>query len=145
MPVVPPRVASSVIHSLLHDSPVTFGSHDKAVKVQLEPVADSIRGTLDGHIVLDRATADQGRYPAVNILTSVSRLANAIWSPEQRSLIMKLKAMIAQFEDTRDPSPAARDIGTATAFGDYPAGLETPRDDLKQQAAASGSVIAKAR
>ncbi len=67
-----------------------------------EPIADSIRGTLDGHIVLDRATADQGRYPAVNILTSVSRLANAIWSPEQRSLIMKLRAMIAQFEDTRD-------------------------------------------
>jgi flagellum-specific ATP synthase len=67
-----------------------------------EPVADSIRGTLDGHIVLDRATADQGRYPAVNILTSVSRLANTIWTPEQRSLIMKLKAMIAQFEDTRD-------------------------------------------
>jgi flagellum-specific ATP synthase len=67
-----------------------------------EPVADSIRGTLDGHIVLDRATADQGRYPAVNILTSVSRLANGIWSPEQRGLIMKLKAMIAQFEDTRD-------------------------------------------
>lgn len=67
-----------------------------------EPVADSIRGTLDGHIVLDRAAADQGRYPAVNILTSVSRLANSIWSPEQRGLIMKLKAMIAQFEDTRD-------------------------------------------
>ncbi len=67
-----------------------------------EPVADSIRGTLDGHVVLDRATADQGRYPAVNILTSVSRLANSIWTPEQRSLIMKLKAMIAQFEDTRD-------------------------------------------
>jgi flagellum-specific ATP synthase len=67
-----------------------------------EPIADSIRGTLDGHIVLDRATADQGRYPAVNILTSVSRLANAIWTPEQRGLILKLKAMIAQFEDTRD-------------------------------------------
>ena len=67
-----------------------------------EPVADSIRGTLDGHIVLDRATADQGRYPAVNILTSVSRLANGIWTPEQRSLIMKLRSMIAQYEDTRD-------------------------------------------
>ena len=67
-----------------------------------EPVADSIRGTLDGHIVLDRATADQGRYPAVNILTSVSRLANSIWTPEQRALIMKLKSMMAQFEDTRD-------------------------------------------
>ena len=39
-----------------------------------DPVADSIRGTLDGHIVLDRAIAEQGRYPAVNVLTSVSRL-----------------------------------------------------------------------
>ena len=36
-----------------------------------DPVADNIRGTLDGHIVLDRAIADQGRYPAVNILTSI--------------------------------------------------------------------------
>ncbi len=67
-----------------------------------DPIADSIRGTLDGHIVLERAIADQGRYPAVNVLTSVSRLANAVWTPEQRGLVMKLRAMIAQFEDTRD-------------------------------------------
>jgi flagellum-specific ATP synthase len=67
-----------------------------------EPIADSIRGTLDGHIVLDRATADQGRYPAMNILTSVSRLASSVWTAEQRSLIIKLRSMIAQFEDTRD-------------------------------------------
>ena len=67
-----------------------------------DPIADSIRGTLDGHIVLDRAIADQGRYPAVNVLSSVSRLANAIWSQDQRKLIMMLRAMIAQFEDTRD-------------------------------------------
>ena len=50
-----------------------------------DPVADSIRGTLDGHIVLDRAIADQGRYPAVNVLTSVSRLANTAWTSEQRN------------------------------------------------------------
>lgn len=67
-----------------------------------EPVADAIRGTLDGHIVLDRATADQGRYPAVNILTSVSRLANQIWSPEERTLIMRLRSMIARYEETHD-------------------------------------------
>jgi flagellum-specific ATP synthase len=67
-----------------------------------DPVADSTRGTLDGHIVLERAIADQGRYPAVNVLTSVSRLANTVWTPEQRGLVMKLRAMIAQFEDTRD-------------------------------------------
>jgi flagellum-specific ATP synthase len=67
-----------------------------------DPVADSIRGTLDGHIVLDRAIADQGRYPAVNVLASVSRLADQVWTPEQRKLVMKLRAMVAQFEDTRD-------------------------------------------
>jgi flagellum-specific ATP synthase len=67
-----------------------------------DPVADSIRGTLDGHIVLDRAIADQARYPAVNVLASVSRLANKAWTPEQLNLVMKLRAMVARFEDTRD-------------------------------------------
>ena len=50
-----------------------------------DPVADNIRGTLDGHIVLDRAIADQGRFPAVNVLTSISRLAKAACTPEQWS------------------------------------------------------------
>jgi flagellum-specific ATP synthase len=67
-----------------------------------EPVADNIRGTLDGHIVLDRATADQGRYPAVNIMSSVSRLADHVWTPEERGLVLKLRALIARYEDTRD-------------------------------------------
>ncbi len=67
-----------------------------------DPIADSIRGTLDGHIVLDRAIADQGRYPAVNILASISRLAQHVWSVEQRTLVGKLRAMIARFEESRD-------------------------------------------
>ena len=67
-----------------------------------EPVADSIRGTLDGHIVLDRATADQGRYPAVNIMSSVSRLADHVWTTEERGLVLKLRSFIARYEDTRD-------------------------------------------
>nr|WP_319532051.1 flagellar protein export ATPase FliI [uncultured Cohaesibacter sp.] len=67
-----------------------------------DPVADSIRGILDGHIVLDRAIADQGRYPAINVLSSVSRMANKAWSKNETQLIMKLKGMIARFEETRD-------------------------------------------
>jgi flagellum-specific ATP synthase len=67
-----------------------------------DPVADNIRGTLDGHIVLDRAIADQGRYPAVNVLTSVSRLAHHVWSKDQRALVMRLRAMISRFESSRD-------------------------------------------
>lgn len=67
-----------------------------------DPVSDTVRGTLDGHIVLDRGIAEQGRFPAVNVLTSVSRLAHHAWSAEQRHLITKLRALIARFEDTRD-------------------------------------------
>jgi len=67
-----------------------------------DPVADSIRGTLDGHLVLDRAIADQGRYPAVNVLASVSRLAHHVWTPEQRGLAMRMKGLVSRFEDTRD-------------------------------------------
>ena len=67
-----------------------------------DPVADAIRGTLDGHVVLDRAIAEQGRYPAVDLLGSISRLATEVWTPEQRDLVRKLKAMMARFEETRD-------------------------------------------
>ncbi len=67
-----------------------------------DPVADSIRGTLDGHIVLDRAIADQGRYPAINLLGSISRLADVVWTPQQRELVRMLKSLVARFEDSRD-------------------------------------------
>lgn len=67
-----------------------------------DPVADSVRGILDGHIVLDRSIAEQGRYPPVNPLSSISRLAGKAWTPDERVLVGKLKAMISRFEDTRD-------------------------------------------
>ncbi|WP_395697942.1 flagellar protein export ATPase FliI [Methylocella sp.] len=67
-----------------------------------DPVADAARGALDGHVVLDRAIADQGRFPAVNLLSSISRLAHLVWTPEQRELVTRLRGLIARFEDTKD-------------------------------------------
>ncbi|MEE7457025.1 flagellum-specific ATP synthase FliI [Methylorubrum populi] len=67
-----------------------------------DPVADSIRGTLDGHVVLDRAIAEQGRYPAIDLLGSISRLAGEVWTGDQRELVRKLRSMMARFEETRD-------------------------------------------
>jgi flagellum-specific ATP synthase len=67
-----------------------------------DPVADSVRGILDGHVVLDRAIAEQGRYPPVNPLSSISRLAGKAWSDDQRALVSRLRSMISRFEDTRD-------------------------------------------
>lgn len=67
-----------------------------------DPVADSIRGTLDGHIVLARAIADQGRFPAVDIGASLSRLAERVLTPAQRELASALRAHVSRFEETRD-------------------------------------------
>ncbi len=67
-----------------------------------DPIADAIRGTLDGHIVLSRSIAEQGRYPAVNLQSSISRLAQLVWSPDQRKLVRMLLALISRYEDSRD-------------------------------------------
>ena len=69
---------------------------------QNDPVVDSIRGTLDGHVVLSRAIADQGRYPAMDMLASISRLASAVWTPDRAKLVANLRRLIARYEETRD-------------------------------------------
>ncbi|QLF69354.1 flagellar protein export ATPase FliI [Peteryoungia desertarenae] len=67
-----------------------------------DPIADSTRGILDGHIVLERSLADEGRYPPINPLSSISRLARKAWNPEQEKLVSRLKALIHRYEETRD-------------------------------------------
>ena len=67
-----------------------------------DPIADTLRGILDGHIVLDRTIADQGRFPAIDILASVSRLAMRVWTPGQRLAVRDLRRLIAKYEETRD-------------------------------------------
>ncbi|MCM2396104.1 flagellar protein export ATPase FliI [Rhizobium sp. S95] len=67
-----------------------------------DPIADSTRGILDGHIVLDRALADEGRYPPINPLSSISRLARKAWTPDQEKLVSRLKSLIHNYEETKD-------------------------------------------
>ncbi|MGV8938405.1 MAG: flagellar protein export ATPase FliI [Allorhizobium sp.] len=67
-----------------------------------DPIADSTRGILDGHIVLDRSLAEEGRYPPINALSSISRLARKAWTPEQEKLVSRLKTLMHRFEETRD-------------------------------------------
>lgn len=67
-----------------------------------DPIADSTRGILDGHIVLERSLAEEGRYPPVNPLASISRLARKAWTPDQEKLVRRLKTLIHRFEETRD-------------------------------------------
>jgi flagellum-specific ATP synthase len=64
-----------------------------------EPISDAVRGILDGHIVLDRTIAERGRYPAVNVLRSISRTMSACNTDEQTLLINRAKKMISSYED----------------------------------------------
>lgn len=79
-----------------------------------DPVADSIRGILDGHIVLDREIAAQGRFPAINLSSSISRLATSCWTTEQNRLVQDLKTLILRYEESRD----LRAMGAYKAGGD---------------------------
>lgn len=67
-----------------------------------DPVADSLRGLLDGHLVMSRTLANKGHHPAIDPLQSISRLAERVWSSEQRDLITKLRSMMSAYEDTAD-------------------------------------------
>ena len=64
-----------------------------------EPVADAVRGILDGHIVLDRSIAERNRYPAINILRSISRTMPDCDTPEEYALVAKARKYIASYED----------------------------------------------
>jgi len=67
-----------------------------------DPVADSARSLLDGHITLSRKLADRGHYPAVDILRSVSRLMPAVVSDEHRVAAQKLREIYATYIDAED-------------------------------------------
>ena len=67
-----------------------------------DPVADAVRGILDGHIVLTRALAQRGHFPSIDVLASVSRVMNAVTTPEQQKLALELREQLASYEESRD-------------------------------------------
>lgn len=64
-----------------------------------EPISDAVRGILDGHIVMERSIADRGRYPAINVLKSVSRSLPNAFDTEQNAIVRKAKQVISAYED----------------------------------------------
>ncbi len=64
-----------------------------------EPIADAVRGILDGHIVLDRAIANRGRFPAVNILKSLSRTMPGCNSEAENTIINTARRFMATYDD----------------------------------------------
>jgi flagellum-specific ATP synthase len=92
---------------------------------QQDPVVDTARAILDGHIVLSRELAERGHYPAIDITASVSRCMSLVASPAHQRNAQQLKDMASRHAQVRDLLPlgayvAGADLATDRAVGLYP-------------------------
>src|SRR6187431_672574 len=67
-----------------------------------EPVADAVRGILDGHIVMERSIAERGRFPAINVLKSISRTMPACQQPHERELVKAARQTLAAYANMEE-------------------------------------------
>ena len=88
-----------------------------------EPVADTTRGLLDGHVVLSRALADEGHFPSIDVLRSISRLMNDIVPADQLAQAQRVRAWLAAYRDAED----------LINIGAYSAGANARIDDAVAQ------------
>jgi len=100
-----------------------------------EPVADAVRGILDGHVVLDRRIAEAGRYPAIDVLRSLSRAAAGCLGAEEAALIRRARAILALYADMAD----------LVRLGAYRAGADPAVDEAVTLAPRIEAVLAQDR
>ncbi|MFO0553031.1 MAG: FliI/YscN family ATPase [Polyangiaceae bacterium] len=89
-----------------------------------DPIADAVRGILDGHIVLSRSLAERGVYPAVDVLKSVSRVFEEITQPDHKRVAIEVRGALGTYRETAD----------LVRIGAYVAGSD-PRVDAAVRAA----------
>lgn len=102
----PPSTASQISGLAERSGPGLIGSGDiTAVYTVLvsgsdmeEPIADITRGVLDGHVILDRAIAERGRFPAIDVARSVSRSLPSVASSAENKLISEVRSLLGVYE-----------------------------------------------
>jgi flagellum-specific ATP synthase len=87
-----------------------------------EPIADAARSILDGHIALDRKLANAGHFPAIDVLASVSRVAGAVTTPDQKVVMRTARRLM----------DARRDVKELVEIGAYVAGTNPDADRALQ-------------
>jgi flagellum-specific ATP synthase len=98
-----------------------------------EPVADTARSLLDGHVVLSRALAHQGHYPAIDVLRSISRLMGDLATPAQTALAHRVRGWLATHRDAEDLiSIGAYRAGTSARIDEAIAKIDAVNAFLRQ-------------
>ncbi len=98
-----------------------------------EPIADTVRGILDGHMVLSRKLANNNHYPPIDVLASISRLMSEVATGEHKELAGRIRNLIAAYRDSQDLiSIGAYKAGT-NPLVDQSIKLRVPIDDFLKQ------------
>jgi flagellum-specific ATP synthase len=100
-----------------------------------EPVADAVRGILDGHVVLDRGIGERGRYPAVDVLRSLSRTVPGCLAPEERALMQRARRILALHAEMAD----------LVRLGAYRAGSDPAVDEALHLAPRIEAILAQGK
>jgi len=113
-----------------------------------DPIADTARGILDGHIVLSRQIADAGLYPAIDIEASISRVAHDITAPDHQQRVRQFKSLFSAYQRNRDlinigAYQKGSDARVDAAIAKWPRIEEFLRQDVRESAAfeASGALL----
>ncbi|WMW41650.1 flagellar protein export ATPase FliI [Bacillus subtilis] len=112
-----------------------------------EPIADTVRGILDGHIVLDRALANKGQFPAVNVLKSISRVMSNISTKQHLDAANKFRELLSTYQNSEDlinigayKRGSSREIDEAIQF--YPQLIQFLKQETDELALLEESIAA---
>ncbi|AZV47755.1 flagellar protein export ATPase FliI [Bacillus halotolerans] len=112
-----------------------------------EPIADTVRGILDGHIVLDRALANKGQFPAVNVLKSISRVMSNISTKQHLDAANKFRELLSTYQNSEDlinigayKRGSSREIDEAIQF--YPQLIQFLKQGTEESASLEVSIAA---
>jgi flagellum-specific ATP synthase len=98
-----------------------------------DPVGDTARSILDGHVVLSRRLATAGHFPSIDVLESISRVTSAVTTPEQRADATRLRRMLAAHRSVRELVEIGAYVAGADADADAAIRLLPRIDDFLRQ------------
>jgi flagellum-specific ATP synthase len=139
----PPSVFSEMPHLLERAGPGREGEGDITALYTVlvdgddmnEPIADAVRGIVDGHLVLDRRIAEQGRFPAVDLQKSLSRMLPGCHSPEEFEITKAAGKALARYADMED----------LIRLGAYKAGSDPATDEAIRFFSAASPYLSQSR